>query len=292
MKLEFNGNGSAEVIEKGAELRSLKLLTGRELMWQAGEQWAKTSPVLFPMVGGVRFGKTLIGTEEYALPKHGFARDYNFSSSKIASNSASFTFTHNNETLAVYPFKFTFKLSYQLNLGRLKIIYTVCNDGDTDMPFAIGAHPAFNVPFDKKGDFSKYKLVFSEREDVDCPLFDLTEMAFDPEKNNGRGIHDFNEYHLAYENFVNDCVYFPKLKSKEVLLTADGKTGVKLSWEGFEGLGVWTPADVNAPFVCLEPWCSSADFLDDSGVFAEKRGIQTAKPGETLKYTLTIEEVA
>jgi len=42
------------VAEKGAELQSVKDNEGREYMWQAGEQWPRHSPILFPLVTPIR----------------------------------------------------------------------------------------------------------------------------------------------------------------------------------------------------------------------------------------------
>ena len=70
-----NGNLSVSIYEKGAELQSLKR-DGLEYLWQANAKyWAKHSPVLFPIVGELKDGKYIFENKEYALPRHGFARD-------------------------------------------------------------------------------------------------------------------------------------------------------------------------------------------------------------------------
>ena len=70
-----NGDCSAKIISKGAELKSLRV-GGRELMWRADPAfWGKTSPLLFPMIGTLKDGKTIINGAEYRITKHGFARD-------------------------------------------------------------------------------------------------------------------------------------------------------------------------------------------------------------------------
>lgn len=66
-----NDNCSAKVISKGAELKSL-IVGRRELMWCADPAfWGKTSPLLFPMIGTLKDGKTLINGTEYKITKHG-----------------------------------------------------------------------------------------------------------------------------------------------------------------------------------------------------------------------------
>ena len=71
-------NSKAVINSKGAELKSL-ILNGKELMWAGNPVfWGKTSPVLFPAVGGLKGGKTIIDGIEYHMTKHGFARDFEF----------------------------------------------------------------------------------------------------------------------------------------------------------------------------------------------------------------------
>ena len=64
----------------GAELRSLvRNADGKELMWQADPAyWGRTSPVLFPFVGGTKEKTYYFNGTKYAANQHGFARDEEF----------------------------------------------------------------------------------------------------------------------------------------------------------------------------------------------------------------------
>ena len=66
--------------------------------------------------------------------------------------------------------------------------------------------------------------------------------------------------------------------------------GVRVDFPDFTSLGVWQAKD--APFLCIEPWCGSADFDDCTGVFAEKRGIEILPPdgGKAFTYSITAVE--
>ena len=76
-------NSKAVINSKGAELKSL-ILDGNELMWAGNPVfWGKTSPVLFPSVGGLKGGKTIIDGIEYHMTKHAFARDNDFEISHV-----------------------------------------------------------------------------------------------------------------------------------------------------------------------------------------------------------------
>ena len=64
----------------GAELRSLKSKAdGQEYLWNADTKyWGRTSPVLFPFVGGVKNKVYRHEGKEYPMNQHGFARDMDF----------------------------------------------------------------------------------------------------------------------------------------------------------------------------------------------------------------------
>lgn len=279
-----NRNSTAKIITKGAELKSY-VADGKELMWCADEKyWGKTSPFLFPMIGNLKNGKTIINGSEYAISKHGFARDNEFVLENSTENTAVFSFTSNNDTLKSYPFDFKITITYTLT-DVLEISYAVTNNSKTKMPYCIGGHPAFAC--DKP--FNSYKLIFEQNETVNGPVMNLeTRMWGDNDRINR--LQNSNEFPLDYSLFNNDCVYFDTIKSKSCSLVS-GNEGVKVSWTGFETLGVWTPDHKEAPFICIEPWCGCDDYDTDSGIFSEKRGIQTASPGETKNYSITIAKI-
>lgn len=279
-----NRNSTAKIITKGAELKSY-VADGKELMWCADEKyWGKTSPFLFPMIGNLKNGKTIINGSEYAISKHGFARDNEFVLENSAENTAVFSFTSNNDTLKSYPFDFKITITYTLT-DVLEISYAVTNNSKTKMPYCIGGHPAFAC--DKP--FNSYKLIFEQNETVNGPVMNLETRMWGGNDRINR-LQNSNEFPLDYSLFNNDCVYFDTIKSKSCSLVS-GDEGVKISWTGFETLGVWTPDHKEAPFICIEPWCGCDDYDTDSGIFSEKRGIQTASPGETKNYSITIAKI-
>jgi hypothetical protein len=74
-----NDELTIRVAEKGAELQSVKDSEGREYMWQADPQfWPRHSPILFPLVCSVNDDTYVVDGREYHLPRHGFARDKDF----------------------------------------------------------------------------------------------------------------------------------------------------------------------------------------------------------------------
>ena len=287
MKLNLATNaGFAEIDTTGAQLMSLRDALGTEYLWQGDPRyWAERSPLLFPMVGRLRGGKTLIGGREYSMGCHGFASAQEFRPVMQSSDSVTLSLRANEQTLAQYPFDFHLLASYQLADNRLSVSLEVMNLGDVPMPFAIGGHPGFRVPLDAGDAFENYSVEFEQKETASCPrvtkegLIDFTDLT--------PVLRDENRIPLRHDLFVPDALVFENLNSQRVRLVSrlTGR-GVELDFTGFRFLGIWSTGD--APFVALEPWTGCADCIGESGVFQEKRGMTLLPPLESRKYTYRI----
>lgn len=275
------GNASAKIETKGAELKSL-IINDREIMWCSDPAfWGKSSPVLFPAVGNVRNNKTVIGGKEISLGKHGFARDNEFSVIRKTGNSVILSYRHNHKD-GEYPYDVTLSLQYNLFDDRIEVIYSVMNLNDDSISYCIGAHPAIAC-----NNLDDCTLTFEKREKASTPVMDLETRLF-RSKDRIERLNGTSKLALNYDMFDNDVVYFDDIKSLSVKLTEKTKTLAVISYEGFKTLGLWTPAGKRAGFVCIEPWCGSDDYDDESGVFEEKRGVQILRRKSTAKYKMTI----
>lgn len=279
-----NGDISAKIISKGAELKSL-CVKGKELMWRADPTfWGKTSPLLFPMIGTLKDGKTIINGNEYRITKHGFARDMELTPEEFSGTTAMFSLTQNDTTKEMFPFDFRFTIRYTLKSDGITVTYRVRNDSDTDMPFCIGAHPAFACDCD----MTDYRLEFAKPETAAVPNYNL-ETGLHEENNRRPLMNGETALPLTHEMFYQDVCYFDKISSRSVFLLNKDNKGVRVDFPDFTSLGVWQAKD--APFLCIEPWCGSADFDDCTGVFAEKRGIEILAPHAEKAFTYTITAV-
>ncbi len=279
-----NKGASAKIISKGAELKSL-IIGGRELMWRADPKyWGKTSPLLFPLIGTLKDGKTVINGKEYEITKHGFARDLEFSVDKISEERADFNLEQSDYTKAMFPFDFKLTMRYELEEDGIKAAYVIKNNSAEKMPFCVGAHPAFALD----GNIEDYRLEFPEEETAAVPLYNVGTGIFE-DNNRTELIKSGKTLKLSHEMFYKDVCYFDKIVSRTVSLLDKENKGVKVDFPDFTTLGVWQSKD--APFICLEPWRGSADFDTDSGVFSEKRGITVIPSGETYSYTYFIKSI-
>ena len=138
-----------KVAEMGAELQSVKDNEGREYMWQAGDLWPRHSPILFPIVCSVNNDTYRVDGQAYHLPRHGFARDTEFTVVKQAENQVTLALHESEETLKVYPYRFNLAISYRLEGNKIHVIWHVENTDTKEIHFQIGGHPAFNMPSGK-----------------------------------------------------------------------------------------------------------------------------------------------
>lgn len=279
-----NETCSALLTSKGAELKSLRV-NGRELMWSADPKfWGKTSPILFPMIGTLKNGTTEIIGNEYRITKHGFARDLEFSVESVSATSVLFVLLPNDYTKQMFPFDFKFSVCCTIKADGISVTFRVKNNSAQEMPFCIGGHPAFAC----EGDMTDYRLIFAKEETAEVPLYDV-EKGLHIENSRTPLLSNETTLPLSHELFYKDVCYFDKIKSRSVQLVGKDNKGVRVDFPDFTSLGIWQAKD--APFLCIEPWCGSADFDDCTGVFAQKRGIEILAPDADKAFTYAISAI-
>ena len=272
----------------GAELFSLQdTQSGKEYMWKADPDfWGKTSPVLFPIVGTLRHNKYKYHGKEYALPRHGFAREMPFELHSSAASSATFTLESSEKTLAKYPFKFRLDMGYSLEGATLIVDYHVYNAGDSDMYFSLGAHPAFAVPVTKGLHYEDYYLTFNHRETA--PRWRIDEAGL-IEPTATPCLDNSDRLNLRKELFYKDAIVLKHLSS--TLISLRHKTdphGLDFRYEDFPYMGIWAAKD--ADFLCIEPWCGIADSTNHNYELTTKEGIEKLAPKSTWtrRWSVTV----
>ncbi len=281
MKTILTHNGySVTINHKGAELSSYKNPQDKEFIWQANpEFWAKHSPVLFPIVGSLKNDRYSYKNKEYQMSRHGFARDNEFTLTHHSENQAVFLYKFDAQTLKSYPFEFVLQINYKLVENKLSIGYSVGNEGTSKMPFALGAHPAFS--FD--GPIEQYSLDFGEQQNLKVSTLEkglLSDKITIRELNRG-------SLNLDYSIFSNDALILKNVPAKQLTLKKQGKAVVKLDYEGFPHLGLWTMN--NAPFICIEPWYGYSDSVSANGNLLEKESMLLLEPQAVFNTNFTIE---
>lgn len=290
MIIELKSKSSiAKIDTKGAELISLQDVFGIEFIWQKDPKfWSKCSPVLFPVIGNLRNDKVIIEGETYTIPKHGFVWDKPFKVVYQSDTKAILNYSFTEETLVIYPYKFNLSMTYELNDIELLLTYTVMNLDNKPINFCLGAHPAFNIPVNGKGEFEDYCLEFNKPEPAGCATYDFDKMEINV-NNRKNYVVDSNKIMLKYSYFDNDALMFDKLNSDAVkLYSMKSGRGVEVKYSGFDFIAFWTPIKMEAPFLCIEPWCGMAACNDESNELTAKRGVKHLEVDEQFICKLSI----
>lgn len=247
--------------KKGAELISVKM-DGFEKIHDGKSYWNRHSPVLFPIVGKLKDGKTSIDGKIYEMGQHGFARDMEFE--EIEENS--YVLKSNEETKKKFPFDFELYISYKVYENKLTTKYKVVNKSNRQMIFGLGGHPAYRCEYAS----GKYRLEFHDIED-EIEIFQLQDglLKTKPEKLN-KFIRE-NRIFLDSKTFENDAIIMKNIKSRKVYLKTEAKTVLSFEFEKFPYLAIWSKE--NAPFICIEPWFNTADKINSNGIFEEKEDL-------------------
>jgi galactose mutarotase-like enzyme len=279
-----NSQVSAIVKRHGAELCSLKTTAGSELIWQAGPEWPRHSPLLFPIVGRLKNDELRHRGAVYPMGQHGLARDHDFEWIARNENSCALVLTDNDETRKRYPFAFRLAVTFALNGSDLDVTFEVTNTDSEVLPASIGAHPAFNWPLLPSLAKESYTLTFSDDEPAPIRRLRGGLMRAKPEVNPVEG----RTLALSERLFEDDAIIFDQLASTEVGYAAMSGPSVRMSWNGFPQLGVWSK--LGAAFLCIEPWYGFASPETFDGEFFDKPGLMHLAPEQwrTLKYRISV----
>lgn len=264
----------------GAELSSIiNKKENKEMLWQGDpEYWGRRSPVLFPVVGKYKNGKTTYEGTEYSLGQHGFARDSEFTLIEKTETRLAFELTSSKETLAKYPFKFRLICSFELQNDKIIVGWNVENIDDKKIYFSIGAHPAFyckksETVLTMNGENIKYNLI------------------------NGDGLYTTPKYDVENSLVLHDSIFdkdalvIENSDVNEISLIDNGKKYLTVKFDA-PLFGIWSPAKKNAPFVCIEPWYGRCDAENFNGDITERAWSNSLEVGEKWykEYEIIINE--
>jgi len=275
------------ITPKGAELQSIyNKHTSIEYMWNGNPvYWGKKSPVLFPIVGGLKNNTYLYKGKSYLLSRHGFARDTLFTVTEQTENSITFSISSNEQTLLVYPFHFLFSVVYQLTGNTLQVRYVVKNTGKEEMFFSVGAHPAFAVPLVEETGFADYYLLFNQAETTGRWPLSKDGLI---ERHPVSLLNHSDKLPLSKELFYGDALVCKQLQSNTISLMSDKTAnGLKVQFDGFPYMGIWNAKDAN--FICIEPWCGIADSIDTNQDITQKEGIRQLMQDEIFEKMWSVE---
>ena len=261
-----------KINELGAEIKSI-MYNGMEQMWEGKQEvWSGTAPVLFPICGAVKDDKYTYMGREYSLLQHGFARKQLFELTDSTDERAVFLLKSNDDLKKVYPFDFELYITYTINGTTVKITYDVVNLTDGEMYFSIGSHEAYYTP---EG-VEDYDVIFAEKETLDSHLMCGRYLK----ENTVPLLKEVTVLPIYKKYFMLDSLVFSNIKSHSAILR-NRKTGreIKIEFPYTNNLLIWHKP--NSPYICIEPWSGSADFVGTSYDITQKRDIMKLSKDES-----------
>ena len=220
-------------------------------------------PILFPICGNLPDNTYTYKEQRYTLKQHGFARDLPWSVTEQETDgivSLTLVLNSNNQTLAVYPFDFQLRFTYQLQGDTLEIQQRYTNHSSESMPFSTGFHPYFQT-------FDKTQL-----------QFDIPASEYQDQKT--KEIHPFSGSFDLEQDEID--VAFPQLRSRSASFTDTGnQIQVTLSYSDiYSTLVFWTLKGKD--FHCLEPWSAPRNALNTGEQLTQ------LPPGESVEALFSL----
>lgn len=272
-----NKHLTVTVEEAGAQLRSIQGKDGTEYLWQGDDRyWKNRAPNLFPYVGRLKEGYYHLDGQTYRMQIHGIAPYKDFHLVSNDGNRMVLEMTDDMDTLQQYPRQFAFRVIYELKDSALQICYEVENRDERIMYFGLGGHPGFNVPLVPGKSFEDYRLRFEET--ADCREVILTPDCFITDMTRPFHLEEGTTLPLRHALFDNDAIVLTQM-ARSICLEAEGDDhSVTVSYPQMPYLGLWHRPKTDAPYVCIEPWCSLPSGTEVT-VFENKKDLLSLAPG-------------
>lgn len=277
----------AEVDSLGAEMKSLVIKQGgQEMLWGGSpEYWGETSPVLFPFIGKLKDFQYTYEGRQFTMTKHGFAKRMEFRTEIVEKDRIVLTLDSNPETLESYPFLFRLEAEYRLAGAGVEVRWRVHNRGEEPMYFSMGGHPGFLCPPNQAAGHGVRR--------TDCSLklhgaegrSSLENLCVGDD-----GLLSGETIQLAVKDgilpvtehiFDDDALLLREQGVRAVgLCDGAGKEYVRVESDA-PVWGIWSVADSNAGYICIEPWFGICDRTDYAGTLQERPLGNRVSGGET-----------
>jgi galactose mutarotase-like enzyme len=239
----------------GAQMTELSSCCENQFLWDGDPAyWNGRAPCLFPYVGRLTDNTYMLHGKKYSMGIHGFAWTSEFAVDEQREDFIRYRLSGNSDTGKQYPFDFDFYIQYKLEGWALEVTYAVKNHSMQMMPFGLGGHPGFRVPFSEGTKFSDYYLEFSDFCVPDRVIY--SEDCYPIGKEKRLELEEGRILRLKHELFDDDAVVLKNMASEVTLKSHKTKSTVTVSYPNMPYLGLWHMPKTDAPYLCIEPWTS------------------------------------
>ena len=281
-----NDQLTVTISTKGAEVTSVKR-GDCEYIWQGDATfWSGQAPLMFPICGRFFEQSYTHKGKTYKMGTHGFLRASETKLIAATDTEATFELTANDDTRAQYPFDFALTVTYRLDGAELTTSACIRNKGNEVLPAAFGGHPGFNIPLDGNGDFSDYYLEFAEKCSPDEVL--MTPTCFLTGKRRAYPLKDGKLLPLSHDLFAIDAIFLSRVCDTVTLKSTTTDRSVTLHYPQMPYLGIWHAPRTQAPYVCVEPWCSLPAYDQTVEEITEKPDMFHIEPNSEKQVSFSV----
>lgn len=282
-----NQNLKVAIDHVGAQLWSIAGKTSnQEYLWQGNAaSWPDRAINLFPVCCRMVSGCYTYQGKTYPMDIHGFLLSSPTEVVAQTADSITFRLVANDKTRVMYPFEFQCDITYTLSGATISTTFAVTNQSQVTMPFALGGHPGFQVPFDG-GNYDDYVLEFDQVAPVKAIA--MTAECFVTKQHVCLPLEQGRTLHLSHGLFDNDALVLKDCAKSVSLKRKNGTKSITVSYPEMTYLGIWEMPFSQAGYVCIEPWTglpSTADVVDD---LETKAAMHHLPAGETTQYSFSI----
>lgn len=282
-----NSNLQLTVDTLGAQMMALFSADGTQYLWQGDSKyWEDRAPNLFPFIGRLTNNSYKIHGQIYPMGIHGFAAASEFRVVDQTEDYVRLVLKSNAKTKKQYPFEFSFSVSYRIQESTVAVTYKVENPGGEVMPFGVGGHPGFNVPFVKGECFEDYILEFDTACEPDRVGF--TPQVYLSGNDTKFPLRDGKYLRLSHDLFCDDAVILKNMARKVTLRSNVSGHAITVSYPDMPYVGLWHWPNTDAPYLCIEPWSSLPARQDVVEEFSCKSDLIHLAPNKVYENTWMI----
>ena len=273
--------------EQGAELQSIRDREGLEYLWQGDPAyWEKRAINIFPYVARLTGGCYYIDGEKRRMDIHGLAPYARFRPISNDGTTMILEMTNTLKTKLQYPRRFVFRVIYALKENVLEITYEVENRDEKVMYFGLGGHPGFTVPLVPGKKFEDYRIRFTQP--CHPRRVGFNEDCFVTGEYEAFELADGQILPLQHSLFDEDAIVLDQMTRQVTLETEGDPHSVTVTFPQMDYLGLWHWPQTDAPYLCIEPWCSLPARAGEITVFEEQRDLIRLEAGGIYRNTWTV----
>jgi galactose mutarotase-like enzyme len=206
------------------------------------------------------------------MPLHGFAQNtvWRLASSEASEETGATVLLEATPTDAPannqewFPFQWKLEMELRVTGSDLTIMFTVLNLDDKVMPFSIGTHPSFRLPFVPGTDISDSGLSWGSHT-VDLALTPFSCLSGERKDHTEDGSLPASTFcdNVLGSKVAEGLAYMDLVSPKEGIGVRVSQKKVGESAEEKSPLYFVNWADAKQGFFCLEPWCGGPNSLND-----------------------------